>query len=95
MPSISETRAAYWAAIEERGPTRVATGGATSKAHDNDYIDVIYIRNDGWSLGASMHLRAEAESLWSDRWIGVVEAPFIEAQPYPPLRSAPGVGPTR
>jgi hypothetical protein len=37
--------------------------------------DVIYIREDGWSLGAPDILRAIAFELWADEWVGVVSRP--------------------
>ena len=35
--------------------------------------DVIFIRDDGWSLGASNNLVLAAEALWSDKWVAVIK----------------------
>ncbi len=35
--------------------------------------DIILIRNDGWSLGASCALAPVADSLWSADWVAVIE----------------------
>ncbi|RKY28536.1 MAG: hypothetical protein DRP83_00615 [Planctomycetota bacterium] len=34
--------------------------------------DVIFIRKDGWSLGAPKGLAFAAEALWSDEWVAVI-----------------------
>ncbi|RLI87970.1 MAG: hypothetical protein DRP01_00020 [Archaeoglobales archaeon] len=34
--------------------------------------DVIYVREDGWSLGAPDCLSSVAHSLWSDLWVDTV-----------------------
>src|SRR5213082_2981308 len=34
--------------------------------------DFIYIRNDGWSLGADFYLSHYAEALFAGQWIAVV-----------------------
>jgi len=34
--------------------------------------DVIFIRNDGWSLGAPTEFIAEAEQMWKDSWAAVM-----------------------
>jgi hypothetical protein len=31
-------------------------------------IDVIFVRDDGWTLGAPSHLEAAAARTWADRW---------------------------
>lgn len=35
--------------------------------------DVIYIRYDGWSLGASDDLATVAHSLWKKEWVAVIK----------------------
>jgi len=35
--------------------------------------DVIFIRNDGWSLGASNGLAMAAEALWPEEWVAVIK----------------------
>lgn len=35
--------------------------------------DVIFVRNDGWTLGAPNWLRNVAYALWSDCWTKVIE----------------------
>ena len=34
--------------------------------------DIIFIRKDGWSLGAPRALAAVAEGMWADEWLGVI-----------------------
>jgi hypothetical protein len=40
--------------------------------------DVIYIRNDGWSLGASEDLAGVAYSLWAKEWVAVIKDKRIQ-----------------
>ena len=63
--------------VMEHGPRRVminSSGEAISpmraKRDHNIVPDVVFIRNDGWSLGAPNHLVGVARALWSDLWIG-------------------------
>lgn len=44
--------------------------------------DVIFIRDDGWTLGAPAYLEDVAERLWRDQWVGVLRRPGTEAEPY-------------
>ena len=61
------------------GPTRVVInekGEATSypialRDYQTNY-DVVFIRDDGWTLGAPAHLEEVAERLWKDKWVGVI-----------------------
>lgn len=39
-------------------------------------VDVIYLRRDGWSLGAPEHLRGAAEASWREEWVAVIECPL-------------------
>jgi hypothetical protein len=32
-------------------------------------VDYIFIRNDGWTLGAPFHLAKDAENMWKGDWI--------------------------
>lgn len=66
--------------IASTGPTRVAerkSGGMEGvrpdRATRRDPLVVVFIRDDGWSLGASAETREEAERLWHDQWIGRME----------------------
>ena len=34
--------------------------------------DIIFIRDDGWSLGAPAPLEVVAYGMWSDEWVGFV-----------------------
>lgn len=42
------------------------------------HIDVVYIRTDGWMLGAPKHLAHIAEQMWLDEWEMVVIMPWAE-----------------
>lgn len=73
--------------ILERGPDRVMvdwTGRAypARKALEKGFLpDVIFIRDDGWSLGAPLRLARHAYDLWPDKWIGVLK--HGETKPIP------------
>ena len=34
--------------------------------------DVIFVRNDGWMLGAPIHLALQAQRLWADQWVNIL-----------------------
>lgn len=79
--------------IMSSGPDRVvinATGEAVSPARaacDHDCLPlVIFIRKDGWSLGAPLRFAAVAEALWMDAWVGIWRYPAHDPRPY--LRAA-------
>lgn len=66
-------------AIFRNGPTRVVInegGEAVSPARAVETYDVeedvIFIRDDGWSLGAPSRYEAVAAAMWADCWIGVM-----------------------
>lgn len=74
--------------IMERGPSRVlisADGEATTsrRARENHGIvpDIVFIRRDGWSLGAPEYLEAAAYRLSSDEWVGFMRRPSTKARP--------------
>jgi hypothetical protein len=61
--------------VESAGPDRVLVdqdGGAMSPARARmDFgirPEVVFIRNDGWALGASRGFEQVAYSLWADSW---------------------------
>lgn len=61
------------------GPTRVVinpSGEATTPeraARDHGIRPtVIYVRHDGWSLGAPEQFRAVAERMWEDEWTAII-----------------------
>ncbi len=66
--------------IRANGPKRVvinASGEATiplraSREHGIVSV-VVFLRNDGWTLGAPEHLRGCAQVMWADSWIAVME----------------------
>lgn len=69
--------------IAYNGPTRVVinSGGETksslrARKEDNIVPDVIFVRHDGWSLGAPRGLVSEAESKWPGDWVMVIYRPF-------------------
>lgn len=67
--------------ILKNGPDRVMIdeieGVSCRRAEENYNVtpDIIFIRNDGWSLGAPWNLRDAAEKTWSDCWVGVLIKP--------------------
>jgi len=77
----------YAKTIIANGPRRVLVEddrgefGVTPKCAREDYDiepDIIFIRKDGWSLGAPDHLADKAEHLWTGSWIGVLIRPNTE-----------------
>lgn len=44
--------------------------------------DVIFIRKDGWTLGAISELAEYAENLWADHWIAVMIRPGLRSITY-------------
>ena len=71
--------------VLRRGPDRVlisSDGEATSsrRAREEHGVnpDVIFIRRDGWSLGAPKHLARVAYRLWADEWVLFIERPDTE-----------------
>jgi hypothetical protein len=80
----------YATLIRKHGPNRVVVdenGYAVSpKRAKRDYgrtkLDVIFIRSDGWSLGASADLAAVAEANSPNHWIGVLRPSAERAERY-------------
>jgi Uma2 family endonuclease len=79
----------YATAILRDGPTRVlisqdaqATTPRRAREEHNITPDVIFIRNDGWSLGAPARYESIARALWRDDWIGFIRRPNTRAEPY-------------
>lgn len=68
--------------VMKNGPSRVfarcscGCGGLVGRSpeeHNCPSPDVIFIRKDGWSLGAPKAFIAEAEKLWDDSWVAVLD----------------------
>lgn len=59
------------AKILEHGPTRVLTSDIWAEAPANGCrgLAVIFVRNDGWSLGAPDRLVDAARALWAEAWV--------------------------
>lgn len=80
----------WTASIMARGPDRVVINregealGSRRAREMGVTPDVIFIRDDGWSLGAPARLRGVAESMWRDQWAGVLTRPETKAVPYGP-----------
>lgn len=55
-------------------PKRAATEYPSIRAN------VIFIRNDGWSLGAPNHLESAAKAQWAGCWIAVLRPPNTEPE---------------
>ena len=76
---MDETKLEIWVKkIVETGPTRVvvnASGEATTpEKAERDYQvkpTIIYIRNDGWSLGTPPQFDTVASNLWRNEWVAV------------------------
>lgn len=70
------------------GPARVminAEGEAVASARAREQFgvdpDVIFIRDDGWSLGAPKQFETVAFKLWEGSWIGFLRKPHTAARP--------------
>jgi hypothetical protein len=69
-------------ATMEGGPTRVVineSGEAVAPSRSTKPVDIIFVRDDGWSLGAPIGLIGVAEAMWIDQWVGVI----IPGEPVP------------
>jgi hypothetical protein len=70
-----------WNKISNFGPDRVMIdeyeGVSYSRAREEYGIspDIIFIRHDGWSLGAPNFLEKAAYRMWKNEWIGFVKRP--------------------
>ena len=81
--------------IMAHGPDRVVIntdGDAIDSKHAREQYnlnpEVIFIRNDGWTLGAPRGLEWIAFQQWAGEWIGFLRKPDREAHPmtdYKPL----------
>ena len=73
-------------AIKDNGPNRVVVDEEGTAVPPNPKvsagIDLVFIRNDGWSLGASRNLARVAEDMWSDAWVAVLAKGTKQAIPY-------------
>jgi hypothetical protein len=74
--------------IMQRGPDRIVINAdqeavSSRRAWEEYNItpDVIFIRHDGWSLGARKDLAAQAFGTWSDSWVAFMEKPNRVARP--------------
>ena len=81
---MSDNLLLYAKQIIANGPRRVlveSNYGVTPQRAKEIYDiepDIVFIRNDGWSLGAPDHLADKAEKLMASRWIGVLIRPNTE-----------------
>jgi len=85
--------------VMANGPTRVvvsADGEAVPTPRARQQYgatpDVIFIRKDGWSLGAPKSLAHVAEKMWDDEWLGVVTLPSGSVKFYSDYRAAQRFG---
>jgi hypothetical protein len=62
-------------ALLSRGPSRVLAADGTAAAPTTGLagLDVVFVRGDGWSLGAPSSLAEEARKLWADAWVIQIE----------------------
>lgn len=68
--------------LEDKGPRRILCGCGTAKGVGNiTSLDVdiflsapiIFIREDGWTLGCHKAARNEAFELWKEEWVAFIE----------------------
>lgn len=65
------------AKIQQHGPTRVTIDRDYHAVPTDEALrefgivpDVVFVRYDGWSLGAPSHLADIARNTWPGQWIG-------------------------
>ena len=71
---LPERLAELSAILAEKGPTRILINEsgeavAPDKIGNEHIPTIIFIREDGWSVGAAAHLELAAFSLWKDDWV--------------------------
>jgi hypothetical protein len=67
--------------VEQTGPNRIVIneeGHAINQRrarerHGIESADVIFIRNDGWCLGAPLEFEDVAFKLWEGDWLGMIK----------------------
>ena len=71
------------ARLQRRGPDRVlldeegtATSARRAREEHNTSPEVVFVRNDGWCLGAPAHLENAARATWEGRWVARTTPPF-------------------
>jgi len=69
--------------IAYNGPTRVVVSGdgeakppLKAKREDDIEPDIIFIRDDGWSLGAPAVFKEVADGMCAGDWVCVIYKPF-------------------
>lgn len=79
--------------ITKIGPRRVIIneeGEATSRERafrfQGKNVDIVFIRHDGWNLGAISELADAAEALWENNWVAVLVMPSDRAISYSDYR---------
>mgnify|MGYP001559085400 CR=1 FL=1 len=89
MKSDSDVMLAAETEIKRWGPRRVlidkeGTAVSPERAYrlQDRPVDIIFIRKDGWTLGATSELAEYAEQLWADHWIAVLVTPGIRPITY-------------
>lgn len=70
------------------GPTRVivnANGHAVSSVRAQQQykvpVEIVFLRNDGWSLGAPLEFETIAYNMWKDQWVAYVRKPDQTFEP--------------
>lgn len=73
--------------LKEEGPARVlinaegeGLGAARAREKHGIKPDIIFIRRDGWTLGAPDWLEAEAFRQWPDQWVAFMRRPEEKAR---------------
>lgn len=67
--------------VSKNGPIRVMVNDDESVSARSARADfgikpvVIFLRDDGWTLGAPKHLEEAARQLWAGQWVGVFRHP--------------------
>lgn len=61
--------------MESITPNRVliAADGSATSAKKAPAFDIVFVRNDGWCLGAPTRLERQAYDTWPEEWVSYVE----------------------
>lgn len=74
--------------VQRRGPDRVvinSAGSATTSEHARVRYgitpDIVFLRGDGWTLGAPEDFERVAYAMWRDEWVGFMRRTAKQATP--------------
>lgn len=72
LPKLGPGFSPHRVVVTESG---VGVDARRAKAEYGARVDVVFLRADGWTLGAPKHLERVAYDMWKDRWTHFVRRP--------------------